>query len=148
MFDAKNDKPRVQVVRHVLMGKSLRREMRQTVHPEEVVPIRLNRKVLDERTLRAATFFVLLYVGFFVVGAGIIAVDGAFQGPELTPIDAIAASATTLGNVGPALGAAGPIGTFEGFSDVSTVTMTILMWVGRLEIVPVLVLFTRRYWKL
>jgi trk system potassium uptake protein TrkH len=137
----------IKVVRHVLMGKSLRRELRQTVHPEEVVPIRLNRRVLDERTLRAATFFVLLYVGLFVAGAGVIAVDSAFQGPELTPIDAIAAAATTIGNVGPALGAAGPIGTFEGFSDVSTVTMTILMWVGRLEIIPVIVLFTRRYWR-
>jgi trk system potassium uptake protein TrkH len=104
--------------------------------------------VLDERTLRAATFFVLLYIGLFVAGAGIIALDTAFQGPELTAIDAIAASATTIGNVGPALGAAGPIGSFEGFSDVSTVTMTILMWVGRLEIVPVVVLLTRRYWRL
>jgi trk system potassium uptake protein TrkH len=138
----------IKVVRHVLMAKSLRRELRQTVHPEEVVPIRLNRRVLDERTLRAATFFVLLYIGLFVAGAGIIALDTAFQGPELTAIDAIAASATTIGNVGPALGAAGPIGSFEGFSDVSTVTMTILMWVGRLEIVPVVVLLTRRYWRL
>jgi trk system potassium uptake protein len=137
----------IKVVRHALMGKSLRRELRQTVHPEEVVPIRLNRRVLDERTLRAATFFILLYVGFFVAGAGIIAVDTAFQGPELTPIDAIAASATTIGNVGPALGVAGPIGTFEGFSDVSTITMMILMWVGRLEIVPIVVLLTRRYWR-
>lgn len=137
----------IKVVRHVLMGKSLRRELRQTVHPEEVVPIRLNRRVLDERTLRAATVFVLLYVGIFVVGAGVIAVDTAFQGPDLGPIDAIAAAATTLGNVGPGLGIAGPVGTFEGFSDVSTAVMTILMWVGRLEVIPVVVLLTRRYWR-
>jgi trk system potassium uptake protein TrkH len=137
----------IKIVRHVLMGKSLRRELRQTVHPEEIVPIRLNRRVLDERTLRAATVFILLYVGIFVAGAGVIAIDTAFQGPELTPIDAIAASATTLGNVGPALGIAGPVGTFEEFSDVSTVTMTILMWMGRLEVIPVVVLLTRRYWR-
>jgi trk system potassium uptake protein TrkH len=137
----------IKVVRHVLMGKSLRRELRQTVHPEEVVPIRLNRRVLDERTLRAATFFILMYVGFFVAGAGVIALDAALQGPDLSPIDAVATAATTLGNVGPALGVAGPIGSFEGFSDVSTVTMTILMWVGRLELIPVVVLFTRRYWR-
>jgi trk system potassium uptake protein TrkH len=137
----------IKVVRHVLLGKSLRRELRQTVHPEEVVPIRLNRRVLDERTLRAATAFILLYMGIFVVGAGVIAVDAAFQGPDLTPIDAIAASATTLGNVGPGLGVAGPIGSFQGFSDVSTVTMTLLMWLGRLEVIPVIVLATRRYWQ-
>jgi trk system potassium uptake protein TrkH len=136
----------IKVVRHVLMGKSLRRELRQTVHPEEVVPVRLNRRVLDERTLRAATAFILLYVGIFVVGAGVIAVDAAFQGPDLTAIDAIAAAATTLGNVGPGLGVAGPIGSFQGFSDISTVTMTILMWLGRLEVIPVILLATRRYW--
>ncbi len=136
----------IKVVRHVLMGKSLRRELRQTVHPEEVVPIRLNRRVLDERTLRAATAFILLYLGIFVVGTGVIAVDAAFQGPDLTAIDAIAAAAATLGNVGPGLGVAGPIGSFQGFSDVSTVTMTILMWLGRLEVIPVILLATRRYW--
>ena len=74
--------------------------------------------------------FILLYVGIFVAGAGVIAVDTAFQDPELTAIDAIAAAATTLGNVGPGLGIAGPVGTYEGFSDVSTVTMTILMWMA------------------
>jgi trk system potassium uptake protein TrkH len=137
----------IKVVRHVLMGKSLRRELRQTVHPEEIVPIRLNRRVLDERTLRAATAFILLYVGIFVVGSAVIAVDSAFEGPDLSPIDAIAAAATTLGNVGPGLGAAGPVGTFAGFSDVSTVTMTVLMWMGRLEVIPVVVLLTRRYWR-
>jgi trk system potassium uptake protein TrkH len=136
----------IKVVRHLLMGKSLRRELRQTVHPEEVLPIRLNRRVLDERTLRAATAFILLYLGIFIAGAGVIAIDAAFQGPSLSPIDAIAAAAATLGNVGPALGIAGPLGNYAGFSDVSTVTMTILMWAGRLEVIPVIVLLTRRYW--
>lgn len=138
----------IKVVRHVLMGKSLRRELRQTVHPEEILPIRLNRRVLDERTLRAATVFILLYIGIFVAGAGVIAVDSAFHGPELSPIDVIAAAATTLGNVGPALGTAGPVGSFEGFSDVSTLTMAFLMWMGRLEVIPVVVLLTRRYWRI
>jgi trk system potassium uptake protein TrkH len=137
----------IKIVRHVLMGKSLRRELRQTVHPEEIVPVRLNGRVLDERTLRAATVFILLYVGFFVAGAGVIAIDAALQGPELSPFDAIATAAATLGNVGPALGVAGPGGSYEPFSDVSTVTMTGLMWLGRLELIPVIVLLTRRYWR-
>jgi trk system potassium uptake protein TrkH len=136
----------IKVVRHVLLGKSLRRELRQTVHPEEIVPIRLNRRPLDERTLRAATAFILLYIGIFVAGAAVIAIDTAFQGPDLTPMNAIAAAAATLGNVGPGLGFAGPLGSFHAFSDVSTTTMMILMWLGRLEVIPVIVLVTRRYW--
>ncbi len=137
----------IKVVRHLLLGKVLRRELRQTLHPEVVMPIRLNGVVVDERTLRAITAFILLYVGLFVVGAGLIAVDAAFQGPDVSAYDAIAAAATTLGNVGPGLGLAGPMGSFEPFSDFSTIVMTALMWLGRLEIVPVVVLLTRGYWR-
>lgn len=137
----------IKVVRHLLLGKVLRRELRQTLHPEVVMPIRLNGVVVDERTLRAITAFILLYVGLFVVGAGLIAVDAAFQGPDVSAYDAIAAAATTLGNVGPGLGLAGPMGSFEPFSDFSTIVMTALMWLGRLEVVPVVVLLTRGYWR-
>ena len=59
----------------------------------------------------------------------------------------MAASATTLGNVGPAFGFAGPMGSFAPFSDVSTVVMTLLMWLGRLELIPIVVLVTRSYWR-
>ncbi len=137
----------IKVVRHLLLGKSLRRELRQTVHPEEVMPIRLNGRVVDERTLRAATAFILLYVGLFVVGAAIIAIDTAIQGPELSVLDAVASAATTLGNVGPSFGVAGPMGSYAAYSDVSTATMALLMWVGRLELIPVIVIFTRHYWR-
>jgi trk system potassium uptake protein TrkH len=138
----------VKAVRHLLLGRSLERELRQTVHPERIMPIRLNGVVVDERTLRAVTSFILLYVGIFVVGAGAIALDSAVEGPRLSAIDAIAAAATTLGNVGPGLGVAGPMGSFEGFSDVSTSVMTALMWLGRLEVLPVVVLLSRSYWRI
>jgi len=137
----------IKVVRHLLIGKMLRRELRQTLHPEAVMPIRLNGAVVDERTLRAITAFVLLYIGLFAAGAGLIALDAAFEGPPLSAFDAIAATATTLGNVGPGLGFAGPMGSFEPFSDFSTIVMIALMWLGRLEIVPIVVLLTRGYWR-
>ncbi|MDH4101777.1 MAG: TrkH family potassium uptake protein [Thermoleophilia bacterium] len=137
----------IKVVRHLLLGRVLRRDLRTTVHPELVAPIRLNRIAVDERTLRAAVAFVLLYVGAFVVGAGIIAFDTALQGPDLRPITVMAVAATTLGNVGPAFGHAGPLASFSEFSDISTGAMIALMWLGRLEIIPVVLLFTRQYWK-
>jgi trk system potassium uptake protein len=137
----------VKVVRHLLLGKVLRRELRQTVHPEEVMPIRFNRRPVDERTLRSIIAFVLLYLGLFVAGAGVIAIDAAIQGPSLTTLDAIAASAATIGNVGPGFGSAGPMGSYADYSDVSTVVMTVLMWLGRLEVIPLVVLATRHYWR-
>lgn len=137
----------VKVVRHLLLGKILRREVDQTVHPELVAPVRLNRAMVDERTLRAVTSFVLLYIGIFVIGTVLLAADAARVGLELSLLEAIGASATTLGNVGPAFGFAGPFGSVEPFSDFSTLVLTGLMWLGRLEVIPIVVLFSRHYWR-
>jgi trk system potassium uptake protein len=134
-------------VRHLVIGKVLRRELDQTVHPDLVGPIRVNRMRADERMVRAVIAFVLLYVGIFVAGSILLLIDAHRVGLELSPFDAVAASATTLGNVGPAFGFAGPMGSFAPFSDVSKGIMIALMWIGRLEIVPVAVLLTRAYWR-
>jgi trk system potassium uptake protein len=137
----------VKVVRHLLVGRILRRELDQTVHPEIVAPVRLNRERVDEPAVRAVTVFVLLYVGFFAVGAFALLLDSARVDLTVAPLDAIAASASTLGNVGPAFGFAGPMGSYDPYTAVSKLVLTALMLVGRIEIIPVVVLFTRSYWR-
>ena len=137
----------IKVVRHLLIGRLLRRELDQTVHPELVVPVRLNRAVVDERTLRAVLAFVLLYVGFFAAGALALALESFRHATGVTPFEAIAASAATLGNVGPGFGFAGPFGSYESFSALSKGVMVVLMWLGRVEIIPIVVLITRSYWR-
>jgi trk system potassium uptake protein TrkH len=138
----------IKVVRHLLLAKILRRELDQTVSPNVVMPVRLNGASVDEGTLRAISSFVLLYVGAWAVGAAIIAIDSAISGVGLGTLDSLAASATALGNIGPGFGITGPSGSFASLGDVSKVTLIGLMWVGRLEIVPVAVLLTRHYWRL
>ncbi len=137
----------IKVVRHLLIGRLLRRELDQTVHPEIVLPVRLNRHPVDERTLRAVLAFVLIYVGLFAVGTLGLVVESFRITGEVTPFEAIAAAAATLGNVGPGMGFAGPMGSYEPFSAVSKLIMTGLMWMGRVEIIPVIVLFTKTYWR-
>ncbi len=137
----------IKVVRHLLIGRILRRELDQTVHPEIVAAVRLNRRPIDERALRAVIVFVLLYVGLFALGALAISVDSHLTDTTVTPFEAIAAAATTLGNVGPGFGFAGPMGSFAEFSDFSKVVMIVLMWLGRLEIIPIAVLLTKSYWR-
>jgi trk system potassium uptake protein len=137
----------VKVVRHLLIARLLRRELDQTVHPEIVLPVRLNRHPVEERTLRAVLAFVLIYVGLFAAGALGLVVDSFRVGGEVTPFEAIAAAAATLGNVGPAMGFAGPFGSYEPFSALSKLIMCGLMWMGRVEIIPVIVLFTKPYWR-
>ena len=70
------------------------------------------------------------------MGALTLMVDADANGLRLTPLEAIAAAATTLGNVGPGVGFAGPMGSFAPFGDFSKATMIVLMWLGRLEIIP------------
>jgi trk system potassium uptake protein len=137
----------IKLVRHLVIAKMLRREIDQTVHPEVVAPLRVNREVVDERALRAIIVFVFLYLGVFAAGAVVILVDSALRGIDLTAFQALAVAASLLGGVGPGLGFAGPMGSFAPFSDVSTLTLTVLMYLGRLEIVPVLVLFTASHWR-
>ena len=139
----------VKVVRVLVLGKLLRRELRQTVHPEAVIPIRLNGVPLDERTVRAIGGFVLLYTAVFVVGMlGLVLAEAiATERQDLEWAEAVSATATTLGNVGPGLGFLGPMGSFESFSSASKVIMIALMWMGRLELIPVVVLLTRGYWR-
>jgi trk system potassium uptake protein len=137
----------IKLIRHIVIAKMLRREIDHTLHPEVVTPLRVNGAVVDERALRAIIVFVFLYLGVCVAGAVVVLVDSTLRGVDLTPFQSLTAAATTLAGSGPSLGFAGPMGSFEPFSDVSTLVLTALMYLGRLEIVPVLVLFTASHWR-
>jgi trk system potassium uptake protein len=137
----------IKVVRHVIIGKMLRRELDQTVHPELVTPLRLNGHVVDERALRAVIVFVLLYLGLAALGTVGVLVDSATRELDVRTFDAIAAAATNLSNTGPGLGIAGPVGSFATYGDASKAILTALMLLGRIEIIPIVVLLSGRYWR-
>jgi trk system potassium uptake protein TrkH len=137
----------IKLVRHVVIGKMLRREIDQTIHPELVAPVRVSGAPISEQALRAIVVFAFLYVGIAAVGALVILVESARADVPVTAFQAIAATATTLASVGPAFGFAGPMGSFDPFSDASKITLITLMWLGRLELIPILVLFSRSYWR-
>jgi trk system potassium uptake protein TrkH len=138
----------IKIVRHLILARLLGREVVRTVHPELVRPVRFNGAVIDQTALMAVISFVLIYVAVFVLGTAVIAIDSSFHGrPHMETLDLVFASAATLSNSGAGLGAAGPTGSFAAFGDPSTVTMTLLMWAGRLEILPIVVLLRRTYWR-
>jgi trk system potassium uptake protein TrkH len=137
----------IKVIRHLLLFRIVRRELEQTVHREAVVPIRLNGRGVDERALRSVSVFVLLYLVIFALGTIALLLDARRGVAEITAFEALGAAAACLGNVGPAFGFAGPFGSYEPFSDLSTGVLSALMWLGRLEIVPVAVLLSRSYWR-
>jgi trk system potassium uptake protein TrkH len=137
----------IKVIRHLLMFRIIRRELEQTVHREAVVPVRLNGAVVDDRALRGVVTFIVLYLGLFAFGALGLVVDATRVDVEVESFEALGAAAACLGNVGPGFGFAGPYGSYAPFSDLSTGVLTGLMWLGRLEIIPVAVLLTRGYWR-
>ncbi|NHN42321.1 TrkH family potassium uptake protein [Halorubellus sp. JP-L1] len=139
----------IKIVRWVVIVKSLRRELFTTVHPDAVRPVRLAGKALDERAIRGIYAFTLLYFVIFFVATIALVVDATLAGrPEsLSVLEAMTAIAATLGNIGPGLELVGPMGSYIDFSAEAKVFMVVLMWIGRLEIFPVLVLLTRGYWS-
>jgi trk system potassium uptake protein TrkH len=137
----------IKLIRHVVIAKMLRREIDQTLHPEVVTPLRVNGATVDERALRAIIVFVFLYLGVCAAGAVVVLVDSSLRGIDVTAFQSLADAASLLGGAGPGLGFAGPMGSYEPLSDVSTLVLTALMYLGRLEIVPVLVLFTASHWR-
>ena len=85
--------------------------------------------------------FTLLYLLLFGVATVVISLDAHRIGYDITSLEALSASIATLGNIGPGFGSLGPFGSYTQFPRSSRLLMVVLMWVGRLEIVPVLALF-------
>ena len=91
--------------------------------------------------------FTLLYFVLFAVATVFFVVDSLRVGYELTTFEAASASLATLGNIGPGFGSLGPFGSYARFPPETKLAMVFLMWIGRLEIVPVLAVFTGPFWK-
>ena len=131
----------VKVVRWLVVLKAIRRELFTSARPDVVQPVRLGGNVVDEDAIRGIMVFTMLYVLLFGVSAVFLSLDTARIGTELSTLEAVSASLATLGNIGPGFGRLGPFGSYLFLSDASKLLLIFLMWIGRLEIVPVLAVF-------
>lgn len=137
----------VKIIRWVVIAKAIRRELFTTVHPAAVQPLRIGDTILDETGVRAIFGFVAIYLLLFFFGTALVTLDAAQAGVDITVIEAMSGVASCVGNVGPALGDLGPFGSYLALPPTTKLFLAFLMWVGRLEIIPVLVLFTGTYWR-
>jgi trk system potassium uptake protein TrkH len=129
------------VVRHVLMARFTLRELKRTIHPRAVLPVKLGGRVVPEHILRDVQVFMLFYLLTFAVGAAAVVLLGA----DL--MTGITASIACLGNIGPGFGEIGPMGSFAGLHPLSKIVLTLEMWIGRLEVLTVLVFFRLEAWR-
>ncbi len=131
----------VKIVRHVVLFKNSFLEMKRQLHPNAVIPVRLNKKAIQGDVTFHVLAFMMIYFLIFSLGSVLMAWVG------LDFPTALSAVATSLGNVGPGIGGVGPLSNFSGVPDVGKWVLTLLMLLGRLELFTVLILFTPYFWK-
>jgi trk system potassium uptake protein TrkH len=131
----------VKCVRVLLLAKIARREFIRLIHPNSVKVIRLNGATVERETLSNIAIFFFLYIAVAIAATLLISLDGK---------DLVSSSTAVLscvGNIGPGLGAVGPMGNFADFSPACKVILSLCMITGRLEVFPILLLAAPEFWK-
>ena len=137
----------IKSLRWLVVLKSFRRDLFTAIHPGAVRPVRVSGRPVDEETVRDISGYVLLSIVIFFLLTLFVVIDGARAGVDPTEFEAMGAAASTVLNIGPGFGRAGPMDNYLVFPETTRAVMVVLMWLGRIEIVPVLVLFTRSFWR-
>ena len=138
----------VKIVRHLLMIKSAKNELKRLIHPNAVIPIRFNGKSVSKQVVSHVLAFFMTYLLIFFFGAIVLAfLDGSNQPTDHEIITYLGTSISALGNVGPAFGKYSPIDNFSGMTDAAKWFCSLLMLLGRLELFTVFILFTPYFWK-
>jgi trk system potassium uptake protein TrkH len=131
----------VKVVRHLILIKNSFLEFKRTLHPSAIVPVRYNKKAINRFIVFNVLAFFILYMLSFIIG-GLV-----FSMFEIDFKSAIGLAASTLGNVGPALGDFGPVDNYAALPLLAQWWASFLMLIGRLELFTVLILFTPFFWR-
>lgn len=128
-------------IRVLLLFKVLRRNIRQILNPRKVLVVRSNDKVVDEKVLANTNAYFAAYVIILVVCTLILSLDGFDLETNLS------AAIATFNNIGPGMAKVGPMCNFAAYGPLSKLTMSLAMLAGRLEIFPILILFSRSTWR-
>lgn len=131
----------VKMIRVLLLLKQSGRELVRIVHPKVVNPVVLGRSVVSPRVIQSVIAFMMIY-GVTLVGLTMLLL---FSGLDV--VTAFTAVLACVNNIGPGLGEVGPAVNYGSLNDFQTWVCTFGMLLGRLELLSVLVLFTRQFWR-
>ena len=131
----------LKVGRVLLLLKGLRRNIRQMLNPRKVEVIRNNGNIVDEQIQANTNAYLAAYVVIIFGVFAVISLDNFSVGTNFSAVLAC------FNNIGPGLEAVGPTCNFSAFSDLSKLVLSFAMLAGRLEIFPILVLFSKGTWK-
>jgi trk system potassium uptake protein TrkH len=131
----------IKCVRIAIMSRVARNEFKRIVHPNAVLPVRVNGRVVSPTSQATILAFVFIYILLFLSGWIVMAMSG------MGFAEAYSVSLSSLGNVGPGLGSCGPSNSWSAIPDVAKWVSALLMLIGRLELFTILLLFTPGFWK-
>jgi len=132
----------IKMARHLIILKNIKSVIVRLNHPRALAPIKLNGKIVSESTNNSIISFVLLYLFLFIVGTIIVVGAGS------DPVTSASSVATCMAGIGPGLGTVGPMSNFSALPQISKVVLSLLMIIGRLEIITAFALFSRSFWRL
>jgi trk system potassium uptake protein len=132
----------IRMARHLIVLKNIKNAFIRLNHPKSISLIKLNGKSIPENINISILSFVVLYLFLFLLGTIIIVMTG------VDPITASSSVATCMAGIGPGMGSVGPGSNFSQIPEISKVVLSILMIIGRLEIITIFTIFTRTFWKL
>ena len=127
--------------RVLLLLRSIRREIQRIIHPRSVMVVRLDGKAVSDDTIRSVLVFICTYFLIVFFATLLVAMDNLSFTTTFTAVLAC------ISNTGPGLELVGPYGNFQMFSAFNKLVLSLCMVIGRLEILPILVLFSRNAWK-
>ena len=127
--------------RILLLLKCVRREIRQILHPRSVSVVKLDGRVVDEKILHTVMVFLGSYMLIAFTAMLVVALDNFSFGTTFTAVIAC------ISNIGPGLEQVGPMSNFADFSVLSKIVLSMCMIIGRLEVFPILVLFSKSAWQ-
>lgn len=131
----------LKVSRVMILFKSIRREIKHMLKPRSVNIIRIDGEVIPEENVKAALNYFALYIVLIIISTVLLSVDGLSMETNIT------AAVTCINNVGPGFDTVGPMGNFSTYSAFSKIVLSLDMLLGRLEIMPMFILFSPMAWK-
>ncbi len=127
--------------RFLILIKAMKNEMTYIVHPKSIKKVYMNGTPVDSAVVKSVSAYLSMYVVIFIISTLLIAIDEFDFETNFTAV------AATLNNIGPGLSMVGPVGNFSAFSPLSKIVLMFDMLAGRLELLPMLILFSPKTWS-
>ena len=131
----------IKTSRVIILFKNVACEIRQMIHPRTVTRVQLDGKRVDTDGLKAVSTFFTSFMLLLITGSFLVSLDGYDMATNFSAV------LSSLSNIGPGMSLIGPTGNYNIFSYGSKLVLTITMLIGRLEIFPILILFSPSTWK-